>query len=153
MQDDLAAQASRRAVLTGEEVECRKAVLTRLQDTLAARGFDSVLVGRRALTLRSHSPGSAQLSSPRDPELHVVGLGRCHVITTDGRQYRFAVSGVHSADDPCGAAGSVLSADAGHDAAWRQVPALADHGAGGRDRVVVGAGERALRQLRDDGVI
>ena len=62
MQDDLAAQASRRAVLTGEEVECRKAVLTRLQDTLAAQGFDSVLVGRRAL--RCTAAALAQLSHP-----------------------------------------------------------------------------------------
>ena len=46
MQDDLAAQASRRAVLTGEDVDRRKAVLARLQDALAAQGFDSVLVGQ-----------------------------------------------------------------------------------------------------------
>ena len=47
---------------------------------------------------------------------------------------------------------SVLSADAGLDAAWRQVSTLADHGADVRDRAV-GVGERALRRLRDDGVI
>ena len=117
MQDDLAAQASRRAALTGHEVDRRKAVLARLQDALAAEGFESVLVGRHALTLRSPGGGLAQPSSPRDPELHVAGAGRCHVITTDGRQYRFADSGMHPADDPCGAAGFVLSASAGPDAA------------------------------------
>ena len=153
MQEDLAAQPSRRAALTGHEVDRRKALLARLQDELAAEGFESVLVGRHALTLRSPSGGLAQPSSPRDPELHVAGAGRCHVVTTDGRHYRFADSGMHPADDPYGAAGFVLSASAGPGAEGRQVPVPADHGTGGRDLRLVGAGERALRQLRDDGVI
>jgi hypothetical protein len=59
---------------------------------------------------------------------------------------------MHPADDPGGAAGCFLSADTGRDRASAQVPALADHGAGGRDGAV-GAGERALRCLRADGVI
>ena len=153
MQDDLVGQASRRTALAAEEVDRRKAVLIRLQDVLAARGFDSVLVGRRALTLRSHGRGSAQPSRSGDPELHVIGPGRRHVITTDGRQYRFAESDTHPAGDPSGAAGFVLSGALVPDADGRQLPALADRGAGGRDRRLIGAGERALRQLRDDGVI
>lgn len=153
MQDDLAGQASRRAVLTGHEVDRRKEVLVRLQDVLAAQGFESVLVGRHALTLHSHGRGPAHAPSPRDPELHVTGAGRCYVITTDGRQYRFADSGMHPADDPFGAAGFVLSSELGPDSVGRQAPVPADHRAGGRDRRLVGAGERALRRLRDDGVI
>lgn len=151
MKDELAGQASRRTALVGEEVDRRKVVLLRLQDALAARGFESVLVGRHALTLRGAGP--AQPSRPADPELHVLGADRCRIVTTDGRHYRFADSRLHPADDPRGAARCVLSADIGHDDAGRQVPALADRGTGGRDRTVVGVGERALRRLRDDGVI
>jgi len=153
MQDDLAGQASRRTALEGDEVDRRKAVLIRLQDALAAQGIESVLVGRHALTLRSHGRGPAHPSKPGNPELHVVGAGRHRIVTTDGRHYRLGDNRMHPADDPRGAAGFVLSIDAGHDAVGRHAPALADHGAGGRDRVVVGAGERALRQLCDDGVI
>jgi hypothetical protein len=153
MQDDLAEQASRRTALAGEEVDRRKVVLIQLQDALAAQGIESVLVGRHALTLRSHGHGPAQPSRPGDPELHVLGAGRHRIITTDGRHYRLRDSRMHPADDPRGAAEIVLSADAGHDAVGRQALALADHGSGGRDRTVVGVGERALRRLRDDGVI
>jgi hypothetical protein len=153
MQDDLAGEASPRTALTGEETDRRKVVLIRLQDALAAQGCESVLVGRHALTLRSDGRVPAEPSRPGDPELHVVGAGRRHVVTTDGEHYRFADSRMHPADDPRGAAGFVLSADVGHDAAGCQAPALADDGAGGRDRAVVGVGERALRRLRDDGVI
>jgi hypothetical protein len=153
MQDDLAEQASRRTALTDEEVDRRKVVLIQLQDALADQGFESVLVGRHALTLRSHGRGPAQPSRPGDPELHVVGAGRHRIVTTDGRHYRLGDSRMHPADDPRGAAGFVLSIDVGHDTARRQAPALADHGSGGRDRTVVGVGERALRRLCDDGVI
>jgi len=151
MQDDLAEQASRRMVLAGAEVDRRKVVLIRLQDALAARGFESVIVGRHALKLSGRGP--AQPSRPGDPELHVLGAGRCHIVTTDGRLYRFADNRMHSADDPGGAAGCMLSADLGHDCAGRQPPAPVDHGVGGRDRTAIGVGERALRRLRDDGVI
>jgi hypothetical protein len=153
MQDDLAEQASRRTALTGDEADRRKAVLIQLQDALAARGIESVLVGRHALTLRSHGRGPAQPSKSGDPELHVVGAGRHRIVTTDGRHYRLGDNRMHPADDPRGAAGFVLSIDVGHDTARRQAPALADHGSGGRDRTVVGVGERALRRLCDDGVI
>ncbi len=151
MQDDLAEQASLRTVLAGEEVDRRKIVLIRLQDALAAHGFESVIVGRHALTL--HGRGPAQPSRPGDPELHVVGAGRCQIVTTDGRHYRFGDSRMHPAADPHGAAGFVLSDDIGHDAAGRRAPVPVDHGAGGRDRSAIGVGERALRRLRDDGVI
>jgi hypothetical protein len=151
MQDDLDGQASRRTVLAGEEVYRRKVVLLRLQDALAARGVESVIVGRRALTLRGTGP--APPPRPGDPELHVLGADRRHIVTTDGRRYRSADSRMHPADDPCGAAGCFLSSDTGRDSASGQVTAPADHGAGGRDGVVVGVGERALRRLRDDGVI
>jgi hypothetical protein len=153
MQDDLAEQASRRTALAGEEVDRRKAVLIRLQDALVVLGVESVLVGRHALTLRSHGRGPAQPSKSGDPELHVVGAGRHRIVTTDGRHYRLGDNRMHPADDPRGAAGFVLSIDAGHDAAGLQTPALADHGSGGRDRTVIGVGERALRRLCDDGVI
>jgi hypothetical protein len=151
MQDDRAGQAMLRPALAGQEAARRKIVLIRLQDALAALGIESVVVGRHTLTLRGRGP--VQPSRPGDPELHVVGTGRCHVITTDGLHYCFGDSRMHSAGDPCGAAGFVLSAEAGHDAAGRRAPALADHGSGGRDRTVVGVGERALRRLCDDGVI
>ncbi len=151
MQDDLAEQASLRTVLAGEEVDRRKIVLIRLQDALAAHGFESVIVGRDALKL--HGRGPARPSRPGDPELHVLGAGRFHIVTTDGRLYRFADNRMHSADDPGGAAGRMLSADLGHDAAGRRAPVPVDHGAGGRDRNAIGVGERALRRLRDDGVI
>jgi hypothetical protein len=151
MQDDFAERASRRTALAGEEVDRRKVVLLRLQDVLAVRGVESVIVGRHALTLRGAGP--AQPSGPADPELHVLGTDRCRIVTTDGRHYRFADSRLHPADDPRGAARSVLSADIGHDDAGRQAPELADRGPGGRDRTVVGVGERALRRLCDDGVI
>jgi hypothetical protein len=151
MQDDLAEQASRRTVLADAEVDRRKVVLIRLQDALAAQGVESVIVGRHALKLSGRGP--AQPSRPADPELRVLGADRCRIVTTDGRYYRFGDSRMHPADDPRGAARSVLSADVGHDASGRQVPALADRGAGGRDRTAIGVGERALRRLRDDGVI
>ena len=153
MQDDLAGQAAPRTALAGEEADRRKAVLGRLQDALAAQGLAAVLVGRHVLTLHGHGRGPVQPSRPGDPELHVAGAGRRHVITTDGRQYLFADRRMHPADDPRGAAALVLPPGAGRDAAWRQAPGPADDGAGGRDRAVVGAGERALRRLRDDGVI
>jgi hypothetical protein len=151
MQDDLAEQASRRTVLGGEEVYRRKVVLLRLQDALAARGVESVIVGRRALTLRGTGP--APPPRPGDPQLHVLSADRHHVITTDGRHYRFADNRMHPANDPGGAAGYFLPADICRDSARGQVPAPANHGAGGRDGAVAGAGERALRRLRDDGVI
>jgi hypothetical protein len=151
MQDDLVEQASCRTALAGQEADRRKAVLIRLQDALAARGVDSVIVGRHALTLRGTGP--AQPSRPADPQLHVLGADRCRIVTTDGRHYRFGDGRMHPADDPRGAAGCLLSADISHDAAGCQAPAPADHGPGGRGSAVVGAGERALRQLRDDGVI
>src|ERR1022692_3452017 len=151
MQDDLAEQASHRTVLAGEEVYRRKVVLLRLQDALAARGVESVIVGRRALTLRGTGP--APPSRPGDPELHILGGSRRRIVTTDGRHYRSADSRMHPADDPHGAAGYVLAADTGRVSASGQVPAPADRGADERDGAVVGAGERALRCLRDDGVI
>ena len=151
MQDELAGQASSQAVLEGEEVDRRKVALLRLQDALAVAGCESVIVGRQALTL--HGRGPTQPLRPGDPELHIAGADRSHIVTTDGRHYRFADSRMHPADDPCGAAELVLSADVSRDTAGCQAPTLADHGAGGRDRTVVGAGERALRQLRDNGVI
>jgi hypothetical protein len=150
MQDELAEQASRRTVLAGEEVYRRKVVLLRLQDALAALGVESVIVGRRALTLRGSGPSPP--SRPGDPELRILGGDR-HIVTTDGRHYRSADSRMHPADDPCGAAGCFLPADAGRDSASGQVPAPVDHGPDGRDGTVVGAGERALRRLHEDGVI
>jgi hypothetical protein len=151
MQDELAVQASRRTVLAGEEVYRRKVVLLRLQDALAARGAESVIVGRRTLTLRGTGP--APPSRPGDPELHILGADRRHIVTTDGRNYRSADSPIHPADDPHGAAGCVLAADTGRDSASGQVPAPVDHGPDGRDGTVVGVGERALRRGHEDGVI
>ena len=151
MQDDLAEQASPRTVLPSEVADHRKVVLIRLQNALAALGAESVIVGRHALTLRGRGPG--QPSTPGDPKLHVLGPDRCHIVTTDGRHYRFADSRMHPADDPHGAARCVLPADTCHDDAGRQAPAPVDHGPGGRGDAVAGAGERALRRLRDDGVI
>ena len=151
MQDDLAEQAPRRIFLAGEEVYRRKVLLVRLQDVLAGWGVESVIVGRRVLTLRGTGP--APPSRPVDPELHILGAGHHQVVTTDGPHYRSADGRTHPADDPGGAAGCFLQADTGRDRASAQVLALADHGAGGRDGAVVGAGERALRRLRTDGVI
>jgi hypothetical protein len=151
MQDDFAEQASRRAVLTGEEADRRKVVLIRLQDALAAMGVESVVVGRHALTLRGSGP--APPSRPGDPELHVLGPDWCRIVTTDGGHFRFADGRMHPADDPSGAARYVLAADTCQDSAGRPAPAQVDHGPGGRDSAVLGAGERALRRLRDDGVI
>jgi hypothetical protein len=151
MRDDLAGQGARRAVLVGGEAGRRKVMLVRLQDALAAQGVESVVVGRHLLTLRGAGPG--QPSRPGEPELHVLGPDRHRVVTTDGWYYRFADSCRHPADDPGGAAGCVLSADVCGDAAGRQALAPVTSEPGGRDDAVVGAGERALRQLRDDGVI
>jgi hypothetical protein len=144
MQDDLGEKASRRPMLACEEVDRRKAVLTRLQDALAARSVESVLVGRRTLTLRGDGPAP---SRPGDPELHVLAADRHRVVTTDGRHYRLADGRMHPADDPSGAAGCILPTDTGNDDDGRQALAPA-----GRDGAI-GAGERALRSLRDDGVI
>lgn len=149
MQDDSAGRAPRRTALSGEEADRRKALLARLQHVLATRGVPSVLAGRHILTLRGGEP--AQPLRPGDPELHVLGAGRPQVITTDGRNYRLPGRGMHLADDPVGAARLVLPAAIRPDDAGR-VPAPADQGAGGRDRAV-GAGERALRRLCEDGII
>ena len=151
MQDDLAEQAPRRIVLAGEEVYRRKVLLVRLQDVLTGWGVESVIVGRRVLTLRGTGP--APPARPVDPELHILGSGHDQVVTTEGSLYRSADGRTHPADDPGGAAGCFLEADTGRDCPSSQVPALAYLGAGGRDGTVVGAGERALRCLRDDGVI
>jgi hypothetical protein len=150
MQDNLAEQASRRTALAGEEVYRRKVILLRLQDALAARGVESVIVGRRALTLRGTGP--APPPRPGNPELHVLGGDR-HIVTTDGQHYRSADSRLHPADDPGGAAGCFLPPDTRRDPASGQVPSPVDLGGGGRDSAVMGAGERALRRLRADGVI
>jgi len=151
MQDDLAEQAARRTVLVSGEADRRKAMLIRLQDALATQGVESVVVGRHSLTLRGTGPG--QPARPGEPELHVLGPDRRHIVTTDGWYYRFADSCLHPADDPHGAAGCVLSADTCRHGAVRQAPDPADPERGGRGDAVVGAGERALRQLCDDGVI
>jgi hypothetical protein len=121
----------------------------RLQDALAARDIRSVIVGRHSLTLRGAAP--APPPTPGDPELHIFGADRYRIITTDGQRYSSA-DGVHPADDPGGAARCFLLADT-HDRASGQVPRPGDHGSGERNGVVIGAGERALRRLRDDGVI
>jgi len=151
MQDDPAGPAPGREVLAGQEADRRKAVLTRLQEVLAVHGLESVLAARHILVLRGAGP--AQPSGPGDPELHILGGGRRQVITTDGRRYHFGNAGTHPADDPGGAAGRVLFADIRHDWNGHQPPASADHGAARRDGTVIGAGEGALRRLRDEGVI
>ena len=151
MQDDLAEQALRRTVLAGEEVYRRKVVLLRLQDALTARGVESVIVGRRALTLRGAGP--APPPRPGNPELHILGTHRRHIVTTVGRHYRTSDSRPHPTDDPRAAAEYFLPADLGHDVAAPQARAPVDHEPGRRDGAVVGVGERALRRLRDDGVI
>ena len=140
MPDDL---ADEEPVLAGAEADRRKAALGRLQDALAAEGLESVLVGRQVLALRARGP---VLPSRRDPQLHVLGPGQCHVVTTDGGHYRFADGSSHPADDPGGAAGCVLSADI---APGRVAPVRAERA----DGLVAGVGERALRRLRDTGVI
>lgn len=108
MQDDLAEQTSCRTILAAEEVGRRKVVLIRLQDALAAQGIESVLVGRHALTLRTAGPW--QPSGPADPELHVLGVGHRHIVTTDGQHYHFADGDVCPAGDPVGAASRLVSA-------------------------------------------
>ena len=105
MQDDLGEKASRPPMLAGEEVDRRKAVLIRLQDALAARSVESVLVGRRTLTLRGAGPAP---SRPGDPELHVLAADLHRIVTTDGQNYRLADGRMHPGDDPSGAAGCVL---------------------------------------------
>ena len=149
MQDDPSENAARRTVLASEEVNRRKAVLILLQDELAATGVESVVVGRRALTLRGAGPAPYR---PADPELHVFAADRSRVVTTDGRHYRFADGRVHLADDPRGAARCVLSADACQDDTGCQASVPASHALGRRDGTA-GAGERALRNLGCDGVI
>ena len=148
MQDDPAGQAPGRAILAGEEADRRKAALARLQDALAARGVESVVVGRHAMTPRSAGP--AQQPGAGDPELHVLAAD-CQIVSADGQRYHFADGSTHSADDPCGAAGRVLSAGMRCGRAGPQPPVPTDHGAGGRDGM--GAGERALRRLCDEGII
>jgi len=150
MQDDSAGPAAGLAVLAAEEADCRKAVLARLQEVLAVHGLASVLAARHILVLRGAGP--AQPSGPGDPELHILGSRR-QVITTDGRLYHFAGAAAHPADDPGGAAGRVLFADIHHDWNGHQPPEPADQGAARRDGIIVGAGEGALRRLRDEGVI
>lgn len=107
MQDDPAEQATRR-VLTSDEADRRKAVLTRLRDELATRGIESVLAGRHTLILSGCGPWAP--SGPGDPELHVLGVGGRCIVATDGQRYQFAEGSTHSADDPSGAAGYVLAA-------------------------------------------
>ena len=135
--------AEQEPALTGAEADRRKALLARLQDELTAHGFQSVLVGRQVLSLRDRGPVPP---SRRNPELHVSGPGQCHVVTTDGDHYRFADGSSHPADDPGGAAGCVMSADRGP---GRTEPLPAERA----DGLLAGAGERALRRLRDTGVI
>jgi len=151
MVDDSGGPAAGLAVLAAEEADRRKAVLARLQEVLAVHGLASVLAARHILVLRGAGP--AQPSGPGDPELHILGAGRRQVITTDGRLYHFGDAGTHPADDPGGAACRVLFADIRHDWNGRQLPEPADQGAVRRDGIVVGAGECALRRLRDEGVI
>lgn len=151
MQDDQAGQASPRTAVAAHDTNRRKAVLIRLQDSPEAEGFESVLVGRRTLVMRSRCPG--QLSTPGEPELHVVGTIPCHVVTTDGQLYRFGDHSTHPADDPAGAVRHVSPADADHGQTGPQAPAPADGDAAGRGGIPAGAGERALRRLCDDGVI
>ena len=140
MPDDLAEQEP---VLAGAEADRRRALLARLQNELAAQGFQSVLVGRQVLALRDRGPVPP---SRRNPELHVSGPGQCRVVTTDGDHYRFADGSSHPADDPGGAAGCVMSADRGP---GRTEPLPAERA----DGLLAGAGERALRHLRDTGII
>jgi hypothetical protein len=140
MPDDLPEQGP---ALTGAEAGRRKALLARLQDELATQGFQSMLVGRQVLALRDRGP---VLPSLRNPELHVSGPDQCHVVTTDGDHYRFADGASHPADDPGGAAGCVMSADRGP---GRTEPLPVERA----DGLLAGAGERALRRLRDTGVI
>jgi hypothetical protein len=151
MQDHLAGSPSRHAVLAGEEVARRKAVLARLQEVLTVHGLESVLVGRHILALGGTT--AARTPGPGDPALHVLGDGRRQVITTDGRAYHFADASTHPADDPGGAARRVLFADIRNDWHGPQLPAAAGQGAARPDGTVIGAGERALRRLRDEGVI
>jgi len=151
MVDDSGGPAAGLAVLAAEEADRRKAVLARLQEVLAVHGLASVLAARHILVLRGAGP--AQPSGPGNPELHILGAGRRQVITTDGRLYHFGDVGTHPADDPGGAAGCVLFADIRHDWNGHQPPASADHGAARRDGIIIGAGEGALRRLREEGVI
>jgi hypothetical protein len=138
MPDDLAEQEP---TLTGAEADRRKALLARLQDELATQGFRFVLVGRQVLALRDRGPVPP---SRRNPELHVSGPGQCHVVTTDGDHYRFPDGASHPADDPGGAAECVMSADRGP---GRAEPLPVERADG------LLAGERALRRLRDTGII
>ena len=135
---------NRKPALTGAEADRRKALLARLQDELAAQGLQSVLVGRQVLALRDRGPVPP---SRRNPELHVSGPGQCHVVTTDGDHYRFADGSSHPADDPGGAAGCV------HVRRPSAPDALSPCPLERADGLLAGAGERALRRLRDTGVI
>jgi len=143
------ARAPHPAALTAGEADRRKALLARLQDELAACGVRSVLAGRQILRLRGGR--HAQPPLPGDPQLHVLGTGHCQVITTDGRNYQLPRCR-HPAGDPGGAARCILLADQDHEDAASRVPGDEDGQTGGRVRVI-GAGERALRRLLEDGVI
>jgi hypothetical protein len=138
-----------RTVLACEEADRRKVALAGLQEALAALGVDSVLAGRRTLTLRGSGPAST--ARVGDPELHVRGAGHSRVVTTDGQYYSFADGGTHPVGDPSGAAGRILSDCVPSGSTRSQPLAPPDQRDGGRDGM--GAGERALRRLYDEGVI
>ena len=81
---------------------------------------------------------------PVDPELHVLGTGCRCIVTTDGERYLLSDGAAHPAADPAGAAAHVAGTTVCAQAAGHEPDAS------GR---VMGAGERALRQLIEDGII
>jgi hypothetical protein len=151
MHDTNAEAASRPTILDREEANRRKAALARLQDELADLGVESVLVGRHVLRLSG--PGPWQPSGPADPELHVLATNWRCTVTTDGERYQLINGAKHPADDPAGAARHLLDVGTRRDYSGSPVPALLVAHQPAREVRAIGAGERALRQLRDDGVI
>jgi len=150
MRDDLAERATREIVLADAEADRRKAVLRRLKAELAALGVESVLVGRHLLRLSGTAPWSP--SGPVDPELHVLAAGCPCTITTNGGRYLLPGGAERPAADPAGAAARILAAERPGDRGLTVLAQAGGHGRGEPGRVI-GAGEGALRQLIDDGLV
>lgn len=111
-QSTLCTPSPRPPVLPDAQVTRRVALLTELQNALAAQGLDSVLVRTRRLVLRSDG-GRVEPSGPTDPQLHIFAPEGKDIATTNGTVYCFASGQAHPTDDPCGAATARKASSAG----------------------------------------